>query len=1058
MNRLQSILILAALCMHQSLLGQGSGTIYGTITDASGGTVAAANVVIINQGTGVRRELKSNAEGGYLASPLAVGSYRIEVEASGFKKLAQTGIEVRADERARVDVAVEVGQAAQFVEIQAQPALVESSTATLSTLIDTERVSQLPLNGRNVLDLQRLLPGVTGNTAENGGSNQGLSVNGTRGTMSNYTMDGANAVDGFTNTAHSMPNPDAVQEFSMVTFAMSAEYGRGAGGQINVVTKGGTNELHGSAFEFLRNNALNARSFFAGSKETLRQNQFGGTIGGPVYIPKIYNGRDRTFFFFSTQSTLQRFHALNTVNYLMSDRERQGDFSLSPRVPTDPLTRAPFPGGVIPASRIDPISRKVIDQLLPSSAGGAGGVYRFTFPRKQDFVEYLGRLDHSFGSKNRLSARVFWHDRDERLIGGLPQFLNWVTAPTRNVVFEDTHIFSPTKTNVVRYVETLVQERGGQLAGVSFDQLGVKIAVPEVAGQKWLVLSTADFTMSGRRPSDERRRLTQFTDTFMWIKGKHQIKIGGEVRRIFYDIPLGSVAGGSFTFGTNFTGVPSGDLLLGLPTRFFQDAPRLQTASGYETDLFIQDDIKISRRFTLNLGVRYEPRVPVQERNGNFTTFIPGAKSTRFPNAPLGLVFPGDAGVPKGGYFSDLNNIGPRVGFAWDVFGNGRTSLRGGYGVFYDNIRWGGTETQGSSEPFVRSVDINAPGSFVDPYGTSNTPNPFPFDPGSVNQNYVFSPRVTLWTWDPNFRIGYLQHWAMIAERELPGSSMLRVAYIGNKGTKLWSSRDINYGVFGPGATLANINDRRPIPGFASLDRSESQGYSTYHALQTTFNKRYGRGFTVLVSYSWQRAIDNLSRGRQALSQPWPMNTALNKGRSNFGVDHVLVSSLVWDLPAMKNRGLVRHILGGWQWSGILTMRSGIPFDVVPGQSSSFSGTGGERANLVGNPFLSSDRSTQEKLSAYFNKAAFAVPQDGSWGNFGRNVLTGPGQRNLDMVFAKRFAIKERHAITFRSEWFNSTNTPTFNNPVNSVTNGNFGRITGSGPGRVIQLALKYAF
>lgn len=1060
MKQLHWRLLLAALFIPAVLLAQGSGSIYGTVTDPSGSVVANASVAVINEGTGVRRTLRTGTDGEYLLTPLPVGSYRVEVEANGFNRQAQTGIDVRADERARVDVAVTLGQSTQLVEVKAQQALVESSTATLSTLVDKERISQLPLNGRNVLDLQRLLPGVTGNTGESGGSNPGLSVNGTRGTMSNYTMDGANAVDGFTNTAHSMPNPDAVQEFSMVTFAMSAEYGRGAGGQINVVTKSGSNDFHGTAFEFLRNNALNARSFFAASKETLRQNQFGVTVGGPVWIPKVYKGRDRTFFFFSHQTTLQRFHSLNTVNYLMSDLERQGNFSRSARIPTDPNTRAPFPNGIIPASRIDPIARKVTDELLPSVNGGAGGIYRFTFPRKQDLVEYLGRIDHTINDKNRLSGRFFWNDRDERLIGGLPQFLNWVTAPTRNFVLEDTHVFSPNKTNVVRYVETLVQERGGQLLGTSFDQLGVKIVVPEVAGQKWLVLSTPDFSLSGRRPSDERRRLTQITDTFMWIKGKHQIKIGGELRRIFYDIPLGSVAGGSFNFATNFTGVSSGDFLLGLPTRFFQDAPRLQTASGFEQDFFIQDDIRVSRRFTLNLGVRYEPRVPVRERNGNFTSFIPGQKSTRFPNAPLGLVFPGDAGVPVGGYFADLNNVGPRVGFAWDVFGNGRTSLRGGYGVFYDNIRWGGTETQGSSEPFVRSVEINAPGSFSDPYGASGTPNPFPFNPASVNKDYVFSPRINVWTWDPNFRIGYLQHWALIAERELPGSSMLRVAYVGNKGTKLWTSRDINYAAIVPGnSTLANINDRRPIAGFAGLDRSESQGFSTYNALQTTFNKRYSHGFTVLLSYSWQQTLDSISRGRQALSQPWPMNLALNKGRANFAVDHVMVTSFVWDLPFLRNRsGLVGGVLGGWQLNGVLTMRTGLPFDIVPGQPSSLSGTGGERADLVGNPFLPDGRSRQDQLLGFFDRTAFAVPGAGSWGNFGRNVMSGPGQRNLDLVFGKRFRITERHSISFRSEWFNATNTPTFNNPVNSVTNGNFGRITGSGAGRVIQMALKYAF
>jgi hypothetical protein len=324
----------------------------------------------------------------------------------------------------------------------------------------------------------------------------------------------------------------------------------------------------------------------------------------------------------------------------------------------------------------------------------------------------------------------------------------------------------------------------------------------------------------------------------------------------------------------------------------------------------------------------------------------------------------------------------------------------------------------------------------------------------------VFSPRINTWAWDPDLRIGYLQHWTLTAERELPWSSMLRVAYVGNKGTKLWNSRDINYARFVPGSsTIANIDSRRPIDGFAILDRSESQGVSNYNALQVTYNKRYRGGFTLLATYAWQRATDTISRGRQALSQPWPNNIALNRGRANFNVDHVMVNSFVWDLPFLRGRkDVLYQIFGGWQFNGVMTFRTGIPFDIVPGQPSSLSGTGGERADLVGNPFLDSDRSRQDKLNQWFNRAAFAVPPSGSWGNFGRNVMEGPGQRNFDLVLGKRFMLTETHSIDFRSEYFNAFNTPTFNNPVNSVTNGNFGRVTSAGSGRVIQLALKYAF
>ncbi len=1041
------------------LNGQGSGAVHGIVRDASGASVAAAKVTLTHVGTGLAREVASRDDGEYTFTPVGVGEYRVEVEAAGFKKAVQTGIVVRADERSRVDLALEVGSPNQTVEVTGQAVLVESTTATLSTLVDSERIKQLPLNGRNLLDLQRLLPGVTGNTGESGAENAGFSINGTRGTMSNYTMDGGNAVDGFTNTAHAMPHPDAVQEFSVVSFAMSAEYGRGAGGQINVVTKSGTNQLHGSAFEFFRNNVLNARRFFSPAREILRQNQYGASIGGPLWMPKLYNGKDRTFFFFSFQSTPQRFHSTRTINYLMSDLERQGDFSRSPRVPTDPRSRAPFPDGRIPASRVDPVSRRIVDELLPRSPGGAGGVFRFNFPQERDLNQYLGRLDHSLSSRNRLTARFFWHENDEINIGGLPQFLNFIGFPTRNITLEDTHVASPTMTNLFRFTWSQVTEKSGQLSGLSYDQLGAKIFVPEVAGQKFMVLSTQDFAISGRRPSAEDRQLREFGDTFNWVSGRHQMRMGADVRRLRFDLPLGAGAGGSFSFGNNFTSVASGDFLLGLPLSFAQTAPQFQAGRGWEQDFFFQDDIRVAPRVTINAGIRWEPRSPPAEVNGNLVSIIAGQKSQRFPNAPLGLVFPGDPGVPKGGFHRDLNNFAPRIGFAWDLFGNGKTSLRGGYGVFYDNLRWAGWQIQSAVEPFIRNVAINAPGSFQDPYGASGTPNPFPFDPASVNSSYVFSPRTGNYHWDPNFKVGYVQQWSLTVERRLPATSMLRVAYVGNKGTSLWSSRDINWARFGPGATIANTDARRPIPGFALMDRSESNGTSNYNALQVTFDKRYSHGFTVLTSYSWQQALDTISRGRAALSQPWPMNLRLNRGRASFNVDHVFISSFVWDIPFLVGRSdLLGKVAGGWQMNGVVSLRSGIPFDIVPGRPTSLSGTGGERADLTGNPFLSNGRAVPERLEQYFNRSAFAVPADGSWGNLGRNVMEGPGSINFDIVFGKRFRVVENHSVELRAEFFNATNTPSFSNPVNNVANANFGRILNSGAGRVVQLALKYAF
>ncbi|MBM3802809.1 MAG: TonB-dependent receptor [Acidimicrobiia bacterium] len=1057
--------LIAVVSVAIVLLGTGpmlqaqvaSGTILGNVTDPSGAAIPGANVNVANVDTGFSRTVVSEEDGAYRAPLLQLGNYKLTVTKPGFRTFVRDGILLTVNQNARLDIRLEIGEISETVNVTGDAPLVETHSANQSMLVDSKRMSQLPLNGRNALDLQTLLPGVTGNTGAGGAENVGLSINGSRGTMNNYILDGGNSVDSWTNTPAVLPSPDALEEFSIVQFALSAEFGRGAGGTVEVVTKSGTNNFHGTLFEFLRNDKFNARSFFAPRRSILRQNQFGGVLGGPVI-------KDKTFFFGSYQATIQRFAATQTISSLPSDLERQGDFSQAAQKPIDPLTGQRFLNDMIPQARIDPAARKFIDLWLPKSPNGLRGPYNYNFPTRNDLYQYLVKIDQQLTSNNRVSGRYFRNNNERVTVGGLPAFVNHpADFRTRSLTVSDTHTFSPNLMNNFRFTFLRVGEVGFAVDNFAYADIGVKIASPKVNGKTWLSLGTQDFFADARRSSNEQRDLYQFGNTTNLIRGKHLMKFGVDLRRTRIDAQNGTSGGGAFSFGAQFSRVGFADFLLGLPTSFTQNAPVIQYRLASEDDFFFQDDFKVSQRLTLNLGLRFEPRVPAREKNGWLGTFRPGQKSTRFKNAPVGIVYPGDAGIPDGTYNSDLNNLAPRFGFAWDVKGDGRTSLRGGYGIFYDNIRSANNENQVGVEPFLRVVNINAPGSFVDPYGKSGVPNPFPFNESDRNNpNFVFTLPVNQVYYEPNFRIGYMQQWMLSLQKELARNSMVNVGYVGSKGTKLWVSRDLNAAVFVPGAsTVGNIDARRPIgPNLGFLDVSESRGTSNYHALQLSYNKRYSEGFTVLTSYTWARSIDLWSVGRYRLGTPNPNNLNLNRGRSQFDLSHAYVGSFVWDLPFLRNPvNRLAGVFGGWQLTGIATLRSGYPLTIAPGRATSLSGTGGERADATGvDPKLSGDRSKNERILRFFNTSAFAIPPDGSWGNSGRSIVEGPGAVNFDFALNKNFKFFESHNIEFRAEAFNAFNKANFSNPNTTFTSPAFGRITSAGAGRVIQFALKYSF
>lgn len=1074
--RLVALLALIALpALPQNV----SGTISGIVHDPSGAIVPLVNITATNTGTSATFQTTTDDSGAYILRTLPVGIYDLAAEINGFKKYQTKGIRLQVNEIARVDVNLAVGTAAETVTVSSQAVVVDTTTATLKAVVDQKRIEELPLNGRNPTQLMQLIVGVVKDTradVTSGTTYPGtlpVSVNGNRSNSTNYVLDGAQNNDHYTNAPNPMPNPDALQEFSVQTNNFSAEFGRQSGGLVNAVTKSGTNDIHGSAFEFVRNKAINARNFFnppvsPGSNERrddgLKRNQFGATVGGPVFIPKVYNGRDKSFFFFSYQGTAQRQAPISTDKVVPTAAQRAGDFSnLLPRMLRNPFDNlAPFPGNRIPTSLFNPVSAAILRDNIPLPT--SGNLISVAPPNAYRDDQFLVRGDQQITSANRLSGR-FW-----RSIASSPGLLNpanylesvvqrgWNNT---SVTITDTHIVSPTITN--QFLFSYNHSNGDAVPVYptkSLKDLGVNMFNDDKPQYHVTVAGYFD-TMNTGDTNDFIRKEIQFTDTLRWSKGKHQLTFGGEINHGKGDTINNFRANGQFNFnGTApFTTDSLADFLLGKFNTLAQGVGEYKKTRFDMYSLFFQDSFKMRRNFTLDLGVRWEPFLPYTDVDGKLATWRAGQQSTRYVNAPRGVLYPGDAGIPDGGYGKTFSNFGPRVGFAWDVFGNGKTSVRGGYGVFFDRSNTISTNSQANQAPFgtVVTVNGNTVNNFSNPWAGTSDPFPGTTTPPSTVAFPQFS---TQFVYEEHMRNPYVQSWNLTMERELFGGFIGRVSYAGSKGTRLVALREFNAAVYAPGATTATTNARRPLaPAIGNLTIVEPVSNSTYHALQLTAERRFAKGFSILTNYQWAKSIDDASANKATgAGRTDPNNQAYDKGPSDFDKRHVFNLSGLWELPFQPEHRFARAVLGGWSLNSIVSLQSGFPFTVGSGVDNARTGTGGQRADLVGNPYFSDDRSQGDKIFQYLNKAAFAPNALGTFGSLGRNTFRAPGFASVDFGLSKGFKIKERLATTFRFEAFNAFNRTNLGVPNAAQNSVQFMRITSASDPRILQLALRMTF
>ena len=1055
-----------------------TGTITGIVTDPSGAVVPNAEVVAVNTGTNAQFRVMSDQQGAYFLRALPVGVYNLTTTIAGFKKFETRDIRLQVNEVVRVNVPLTVGETAEAVTVAGEIVHVDTTTATLRTVVDQKRIEDLPLNGRNPTQLMRLVAGVQLDTRADITSGttypgvQGVSVNGGRANATNYVLDGAQNNDHYNSVPNPMPNPDALQEFSVQTNNFSAEFGRNAGGLVNAVTKSGTNDLHGVAFEYLRNKAVNAANFFSpigpnGRKvdDGLKRNQYGFTLGGPVLVPKIYNGKDKSFFFFSYQGQRLRRTPSSVSRIVPTAQQKNGDFSaLLPRQALrDPFGGGVYPNNQIPLSQFSAPAKFIADNYLPTPA--SGNTIAYSTVSNYDDDQVLLRGDHQVTSTNRFSAR-FWKSWAEQPGALDPKnYLSAVGARTwRNysTTITDTQTFGSTLINSFLFslnhtngpVQPIYPEK-------SLTALGVKMYNDDKP--QYHLTINGYFTVNTSDTNDFFRDEYQFSDVVRWSKGRHQISFGGEYGRGLGDVVNNFRANGQFGWNGSapFTGDALADYYVGKFATLAQGIGEYKNTRFNIFALFFQDSMKLTRRLTLDLGIRWDPFFPYTDELGKLSAWRPGQRSTRYPNAPVGVLYPGDPGLPDGGFNTAWNNLGPRLGFAYDVFGDGKTSIRGGYGIFYDRMNTLQTNQAATQGPFGTIVNLNGnnANSFTDPYVGAVNPFPAPLNP-SKDVQFVL-PHVAF-LYEEHMRNGNLQAWNLTLEREVGSGFIARIAYAASKGTRLFSGRELNPAIYAPGVTTATTNQRRALAplGFGSMILVEPVGNSTYNSLQLTAERRFNKGFSVLANYTWSKSIDDGSANKgNGVSHTNPFNNAFDKGPSDFDHTQVFTLSGLWQLPVkFQNRG-VNTLLGGWNLTGITTLQSGPPFTVVSGADNARTGTGNQRADLIGDPYLSGNRSRNDIVNQYLNKAAFVQNALGTFGNLGRNRFRAPGLASVDLGLHKDFRITERINTQFRFETFNALNRVNLHLPDASVSSGNFMKITstasGAGDPRILQFALR---
>ncbi|MEP6703222.1 MAG: carboxypeptidase regulatory-like domain-containing protein, partial [Acidobacteriota bacterium] len=1040
-------------------------TIIGTVTDSTGAPVPAASVTARNVDTGLTRTVASGEDGGYRIEFLPVGNYVVETTAtSGFKKGYQDGIVLRVNDTARIDVTLEVGSVNEQVTVTSAPPEINTSSAELGRTVQSREIENLPLVERNVYTLLDLTPGVQSNNngvASASASTSNLSlgfpeqrtlINGGTdgGTGSvNYYLDGGTNMTNLRNTGNILPNPDAIQEFRVQTNGYNAEFGRFANGIINVLTKSGTNNFHGSLYEFVRNDAFNANEWGSRlQRPPYRRNQFGGTIGGPII-------RDKTFFFFSYAGLRQVTNTFLTGARVPTALERIGNFTASTNAPPkDPATvTATLPQGtpffcngvqnVICPNRIDPVATRILNGYIPLP-NLPGNLWQGNVSNPFNSDEFLIKVDHQLNEPHRLTFSYFNTAGNTTVFPGSGN-LPWATQNFKwrqhNLNLSDVWVIGADKINQVWLTYTRNYGGRNNLPATSLRDLGSSF-IPQGAPSLPQITVTGFFTLSNAIGGPVAGTdLYSIRDVFSWNKGNHSIKVGGEVslNKDTQDTLLNNY--GVFTFNGTVTARPANttttppvtaaagnglaDFLLGIPSAITQDAPVTAYTNSWYTALFIQDDFRVHPRVTLNLGLRWDVQTPPTDPLNRVTNYVPGQRSTVNPAAPPGPLFYGDPGVERGGIPVDFDHFSPRLGVAWDPFGDGKTSIRAAAGLFWGSISGNEWNTMTNFQPFATRLSFtnirtttNSAGvpngaTLSNPYNTYVGGAPFPYTGAFTNGGGLFAVAPNF-TWPRTFQTN------ISVQRQIIRDLTLGLAYVGTRSSHLPFGRDVNYPVLTPTATAAasNVLARRPNPAFGAVTVLDSDQDASYDGMQLTGSYRFGRRILLNGFYTLSNtrsSVELHNNTTQGLAQNYT-RLDLEDGRADTDQRHVF--SLSGNFEPDFYRGdnhILKAIINGWSLSPIIRIRSGRPFTVTNGNvDANLDGVGGtDRARLIGDPHLA-----HPTPAMWFNISAFAqnpiVTGVATEGSSPRNFLTGPGYKAVDLAISRDLRFSERFKLRLR--------------------------------------------
>jgi hypothetical protein len=1064
-------LAVAALVLSFNAYAQvDTGTLSGTVKDPSGGVISNASVQVTNPATGISTKLSTNGSGLYSAPDLKAGAYQISVSAPGFQSLTKTGIELRVQDRLAVDFTLTLGQSTQSVSVESQVSSLQTETSSLGQVVGTTQIQNMPLNGRNYIQLATLGAGTA--PSYNASERNSFTANGVREIQNSYLLDGIdnkNKIVGFDSSAAQSIEPviDSVEEFKVQTSTFSAEFGQAAGAVVNVTTKSGTNQFHGSAFEYLRNSFFDADPYFQPAntaKPQFIQNQYGTTFGGPVV-------KDRTFFFFGWQGT-RTDDAAPQLGVVPTAAQRSGIFTTpvyDPATTTkvgSTYTRAQFAGNVIPSSRFDPVSAQLLS-LYP--APNLAGKSNFFSNQKETIAQdqYVARVDHRFSNKDSIFGRYSTQANTNNLPAPLPlpaSNPSIVKPAAHSIVASETHIFTPSLISELRggYQET--QEIQNISAPREFSQYGITGVpnYPQVTGLPTFAVSglttigtTGPGTLqtaatgSGNLPIDKEGRVIQADGNLSWVHGRHTLKFGFDFQQVslYANVTLNARPAYSFTGvytqnpqSRSSTGSAFADFLLGDTASATESTRSVSNSRQHIYQAYVQDDWQVSSKLTINAGLRYELPLPFYELNNHYADLIlePGTLYGTILQASNAAA----NGYPNSFSQPNYHNFAPRLGLAYKL--DSRTVIRAAAGIFYgrdENLGVAGrptnnppyfvttTYTSDQIDPNI-SLSTGFPASALTP-GSQSTP--------TVNSYPKYAPTP------------YVQQWNFSVQRELRGGFSAQVSYVGSSSHDLYMQNNVDQPLPGAGA----IQARRPLTAYSAINAYDPYVSAHYDSLQSQLERRFRKGLTLLAAYTWSHSIDN----DNGSTREDAYNLGLEHASSSFDIRQRFVTSSVYELPFGKgkpylNSSRIGNILaGGWQLSAIVTKQTGLPFTPVEAVDSSNTGTT-ERPNRIASGVLSN-----QNVNNWFNVAAFTTPAQYTFGNSGRNILRGPGLINIDLGLSRVIPITETIHAEFRAETFNFLNTPQFGLPNATLGTSTVGTITTTvNSSRELQFALRLSF